>query len=344
MRVQIKTVLILSILLLVMQGPAVAGERAIIPSFHVPSLVTPFSFTMRDPFLPEIAGTVSLYLAMSPPGAAHTVTFFYRNQGSTTFTSIAMAYYDVSGANDYYTCDLFVPQGPIIEYYFRVIATGYDTTYVYGTDYSSSTTIFESTAQAGAFSFYAGPHTATPTVTPTSTPPMTPSATPDPTNTPNPATPTPPPTPTATVQVPTPTVTPTPWVTPTATPGGDGVALDLRINQDFFHPQDHFFLDLEIRYTLQQTIDLRLFVLLDVYGNFFFGSDHWRRWNQTLSWEPITLNAGGTTPLTYVILDFPWPDEEVPPSTQGVFFWTAMLDEGMTLIGNVDHVEFGWGA
>lgn len=318
-----------------------AAERAIIPSFHIPSQMTPFSFTMRNPFLPETAGTISFYLAISPVGAADTVTFFHRNEGSPTFTSLNMTFYQVSGANDYFSCELMVPVGPVVEYYFRVMATGYDTTYVYGSDFTSETTTIEATAQTGSFDFFAGSHPSTPTPTPTNTPTsnVTPTATPEPTFTSIPQTPTP----TVQPQSPTPssTFSPPPTPTPTVDPGG--IELDLRLNQTFFYPRDAFLLDLQVAYSIQETLDLRLFILLEVYGNFFFGSDNWRRWSGEITFEPITLMAGGTTPLTYVILDFPWPDEEVPPSTQDVLFWSALLDENSTLLGNVDRVDFGWG-
>lgn len=171
------------------------------------------------------------------------------------------------------------------------------------------------------------PPTDTPTNTPTSTATHTPTppfntptltATPDPTNTP-----------TGTATAP-PTATPS----PTPTTGGDLFELDLRLNKETFNAGDLFLLELDVIRS-GSTVTVDQYLLLDVYGIFFFAPT----WTETLNFEVKTYYDGFND--TTEIFRFTWP--EVNGNATGLAFYAGCLYTGTAdLIGNVDAVFFGY--
>ncbi len=164
-----------------------------------------------------------------------------------------------------------------------------------------------------------------PTPTPTCT------GSPVPTNTP-----TPPPTATGSATPrPTSTGTQPPTSTPTPSCRETGVTLDLP--QSYFHAGDQFYLMANVcNITGNLLVNHPLFVILDVYGSYWFAPS----WSQSIDYYSQGFNPGLTQ--ISVINPFRWPSNV--GSGTGIVFWGAMTDEAMTeIFGTYASVEFGWG-
>ena len=182
--------------------------------------------------------------------------------------------------------------------------------------------------------------TSTPTITPTVTPSFTPgppTMTPTPTKTPLPTmTPTPTKTPTSYPYTPTetpqlPTLTPT--ISPTATEELT-LGVKLFLNDTFFTPYEDFHLYLKTM-NPNQEFTCNLFVVLDVYGQYWF----WPDWTQELNY--VIFNCPNGTDMIN-ILEFVWP--QVQTTMTGLKFWGAMTEVNtFEIIGNFDYVEWGFG-
>jgi len=180
------------------------------------------------------------------------------------------------------------------------------------------------------------PGPGTPTATATATPaPGTPTATPTATLTPAPGTPTAPPTATMTAGPGTPTNTPGP---------GGGPFLELQLPQLFFRPGDYFRLDLSMRNTSAAAFDgLNLFVLLDVYGDFYF----WPSWIRYfppdylgINYQVVTIPPGERRMA--IIDPFAWP--VTGQSLTGIKFHAALTDPTITwIVGVMDSIDWGFG-
>ncbi len=179
----------------------------------------------------------------------------------------------------------------------------------------------------------------TPTHTPSPGPTLTPTITP----TPNPsitATPTPAftvtPSPTRTV-TPSPTRTVTPSPTRTPTPNSN-LGVTLWMPSHYFRAGDPCKLTVTTCNPDAVTyFDIPLFVILDVFGSFFFAPsfgayDHYE----------IVVRRKETE--EFVILEeFPWVSNA--GQAQGIKWYAAMTDrEITTLFGEMDILEFGWGS
>lgn len=105
---------------------------------------------------------------------------------------------------------------------------------------------------------------------------------------------------------------------------------------DSFGPGDLFFLRTRIwNPDLQPMVDVPLFVILDVYGQYFF----WPTWLMNVDYQPILLQSGASEQA--IIADFQWPSGV--GTADGIGIYAAMTTKDMTaLMGNYDHVTFGW--
>ena len=116
---------------------------------------------------------------------------------------------------------------------------------------------------------------------------------------------------------------------------GSGTAYltpDLDLNGVMFHAGDTFNLDL--RLISSGGISADVFILLDVYGSYWF----WPSWTQTLDYGMRTPPAGLTEENVF---NFVWPT--VDGSASGLRFWVGALASGTaTLLGDIDMVEFGY--
>ncbi len=184
------------------------------------------------------------------------------------------------------------------------------------------------------------PPTDTP-IPPTNTP-LPPTNTPvPPTDTPAPPTDTPVP-PTHTPTEPTNTPVPTnPPATETPLPGtptpipnpGRWVYLD--INSTYFTSGDQFLLTCRVQNN-DDPLDAPLFILLEVYGQYWFYPD----WTQDLAYQPLSMEYGFDE--LYTILDFEWPATD--QSATGINFFAALVDQEMTmLMSNLSQITFGFG-
>jgi len=175
--------------------------------------------------------------------------------------------------------------------------------------------------------------TAEPTVAPTETaaPTFTPTA--EPTTVPPTFTPTP---------VPTGPATATPVVTETATPVPpcDEFTVELSMPSHHYTRGDACSLTASLCSPQPQPIELPVFVVLDVYGAYWFAPG-WRAWPD----EGIDYYARELPPGVSgidVIPQFEWP--EVEGTAAGIFFYGAILDATQTqLMGQLAAWEFGYG-
>ena len=153
--------------------------------------------------------------------------------------------------------------------------------------------------------------TSTPTHRPTATPTVDPSATATPSPDPSaPATNTPTPLP--------PTRTPTPVLTATPTrTAGPELFIEVSCNQQVYLPGDRFTLMSRI-WNPESAFSSAHFVILDVFGQYWF----WPTWTEEVNYSRWTIPGPGE--LSYVYLDFIWPDGA--GSLGGVKFWAALLD------------------
>ncbi|MBN1552696.1 VCBS repeat-containing protein [bacterium] len=178
-----------------------------------------------------------------------------------------------------------------------------------------------------------------PTTVPTDTPPPTHTPTELPTDTPTTQptnTPTNPPTNTPT-DLPTesPTDTPTPFTSPTGTPTCPPSGVFLSLSADHFYPGNQFLLEAQVcNGERDVSLDFLLFIMLDVYGDYFF----YPSWGTVLDYA--SLSQPPCSCSNYVIFDFMWPDTGSEAS--GIILWAAVTDEFFNLIGSYDYVEFGW--
>ncbi len=173
---------------------------------------------------------------------------------------------------------------------------------------------------------YGGPLATTPMpVIPTWPPPDTPTVTP-----------TPSPTPTAT-----PTMTPTVTATaePTGTPVCDITGVTIEMPLEMYYPGDTCYVTVTVCNTTgSPLVDYPLFVILDVYGTFFFGPGFTGEFDSYLRDYPVFPRDATVVP---VLDPFTWPDTGT--SAAGILFHAALTDPDVALIfGEMDTFEFGW--
>ncbi len=134
---------------------------------------------------------------------------------------------------------------------------------------------------------------------------------------------------------PLPTFTPKP-PQPTQTPEpGPDFRLTLNLNRTMFSPGDPFHLVVTVEKPDGNSYYRQpLFLLLDVYGEYYF----YPSWNPRFDYKLVDI----TTFIESIpILNFEWPKGS--GSANGIAFHAAILNSAMTSIaGNTDTVVFGW--
>ncbi len=113
------------------------------------------------------------------------------------------------------------------------------------------------------------------------------------------------------------------------------VSTMLNINSQYFRGGDTFSLSVTVD---NQSVDLsaNLFVILDVYGSYFF----WDDWSDALDFMPVSLTAFENREIP--VLEFVWPTGV--GSGEGLWFWSALVTNDLTsLVGDLDSVEFSFG-
>lgn len=182
--------------------------------------------------------------------------------------------------------------------------------------------------------------TFTPTEPPTSTPTATVTEPPTATQVPPSVTPVPPtatPAPPTETAVPTATLQPTqePTVQPSPTPGCPTTGITCDLNDTFYTPGELFRLTVEACNGLATELPVEVYIILDVYGNYWF----WPTWTQDLDFEAWTLPACDCKSET--ILEFTWPAGS--GAANGILFWTGMLEPGtVNLVGEIGYCGFDY--
>ncbi|MBN1550865.1 hypothetical protein JW979_05335 [bacterium] len=114
-----------------------------------------------------------------------------------------------------------------------------------------------------------------------------------------------------------------------------GVSLEMPSHD--YSPGDACWLDAILKNPDQDLPDTLLFVILDVYGNYYF----WPEWTMMpdLSWQNRTIHTG--TETISILPQFTWPENT--GSAEGIAFHAAFTDANLTqLIGHMDSWIFGW--
>lgn len=176
--------------------------------------------------------------------------------------------------------------------------------------------------------------TGTATPSPTSTRTATPTRTTTPSSTPSPSsTPTPPPTSTATM-LPTSTSTQEPTTSPTPSCGLLGV--ELWMPSHFFREGDPCGCSVLLcNPDAEMVAGVPLFVLLDVYGSYFFAPTY-------TAFDKFTIDLMPGREEKVILPVFDWPANT--GSADGIIWYSAMTNPGMTeLFGEMDSWSFGWG-
>lgn len=81
-------------------------------------------------------------------------------------------------------------------------------------------------------------------------------------------------------------------------------------------------------------VDLQKFIILDVYGNYYF----YPRWTTELDYLPLTVTDGYEHSGT--ILDFTWP--EFDGTAHGIVFWAGIFNPETGSIGGYSALAFGY--
>ncbi len=145
------------------------------------------------------------------------------------------------------------------------------------------------------------------------------------------------PTPTgAATETPTPAPTYTPTPVPTATPGCTTLGAEIEMPLDFYTPGDTCYVTVFVCNPETTTYnDVPLFVILDVYGTYFFAPDF-------SSFDHYEIDLVPGTFEQIVLPEFAWPTGA--GAAADIKWYAAMTDSGITeLFGTLGTYTFGWG-
>jgi len=121
--------------------------------------------------------------------------------------------------------------------------------------------------------------------------------------------------------------------TPTPPPECTEYEVNILMPSDYFCPGDIFYLHTE-QCNPESAQYLHLFVILDVYSNFFFAPS----WTEFDYYYEVFPNGWSEK----VVLDFVWP--EVEGSASGINIYGAFTNAAITeILGEFDFVTFGYG-
>lgn len=316
--------------------PTPTPTQGVLPTlnvWHIPTNEEPETITMRNPLEPETSTPeVYIYCGGHPQGTLWTGTLYYKLNENPVWESVLFSFDSNQSSNEYWQAviqETYV-DGDAVQYYLQMGGDPevHTTTYVYGSDSQSFVTVDQFEAQSNAFFYIIGdgptPTTVpgSPTATPTG-PPQTPS-----------------PTATAATRTPTPaatmtrTPTPTTATTPTSIPETLGV--ELAMPSHSFTTGEVCWLNVTVINTTGTPVNnAHLFVVLDVYGSYFFWPS-WVAYPPEIDSMPINVPE---TVLIHAIEPFMWPTGA--GSASGLFFLGALLDSSITTVyGEIDTWEF----
>ncbi|HPQ42044.1 MAG TPA: hypothetical protein PLV45_16870 [bacterium] len=127
----------------------------------------------------------------------------------------------------------------------------------------------------------------------------------------------------------TPTPSPSPSPSPAATPAEFRFTLSLSREQ--FSPGDPFVLETGYENPGNTLTGIRLYVILDVYGDLFFRP----AWTREPDAEIISIPPGISGDI---LLEFTWPD--IRDHAEDLVIWGGLLTPEITLLGTVQRCEF----
>ncbi|MBN2055670.1 hypothetical protein JW905_12145 [bacterium] len=293
-----RTLLLVSLALLGI-APGLSA-RELMNVWHIPGNEEPPTVTMRNPVLPDSAvAAVYMYVGGWPSGTIWTATLHYRQDGGA-WTTLDFAWDSVQpNDNEYFITNISgpLPNGTLYEYYIETTNPSFDTTYVFGTDQTTNSTLDEATAMAAPFAFLVG-SPGTPTPTPTPTPPRT--------NTPS--------------FTMTPTPTPTIEATITGTPILDSIAVTIFTDRQVYRGGDLFRLLLNI-HSPGPGMEVDQYVVLAMGGEYWY----WPSWRVA----PPDFTTRLIQPrhdYEDVLLSFPWPYGV--GAVSGITFYGALTSAG----------------
>jgi hypothetical protein len=123
--------------------------------------------------------------------------------------------------------------------------------------------------------------------------------------------------------------TDTPVAPPSPTPGCTGLGVALEMPSHSFYPGDDCGLDAYLCNPAEDIPDLRLFVLLDVFGEYWFAPEWTHYPEQDISFYTIPQLSSGVTAMT-IIPEFLWPSGA--GSASGLNFHGALTNASVTQI------------
>ncbi len=143
---------------------------------------------------------------------------------------------------------------------------------------------------------------------------------------------TPPPSPTPFPEF---TSTPVPTYTPSPKPG-----TELHMPRNYYSAGDPFWLTVKLINSGQPQPDLKLFVLLEIFGMYYFGPA-WQPYPPAIDWWTIRILEPGSTFLD-IIPPFLWPEDT--GRADAITFMSALTDNDVTVIyGTIGTQTFGFG-
>ncbi|MBN1550729.1 hypothetical protein JW979_04650, partial [bacterium] len=139
-----------------------------------------------------------------------------------------------------------------------------------------------------------------------------------------------------------PTPTPEPTSAVTATPTPDPTPPCLELGVTIWMPANYFWPGMPCACTVficnpqpGNLVDVPLFVILDVYGIYFFAPSF-----SSFDYESVTIGTGWTR--FDVIPPFAWPENS--GSATNIIWYAALTDMDITtILGHYDSFVFGWG-
>ncbi len=118
-------------------------------------------------------------------------------------------------------------------------------------------------------------------------------------------------------------------------PGTDIYLTGLEMPMSPFTPGSECYLSALFCNGCESLNDVYLYVILEVYGEFFF----WPGWETAIDFEEIAVIENGYG-IVQIINPFQWPETE--ESLYNLFFYSAVLDQNDRLIGNIADWIFSY--
>ncbi len=130
-----------------------------------------------------------------------------------------------------------------------------------------------------------------------------------------------------------------PTPTPSSPPPTGNATVQIQMPSSYFHPGDLFWANTVVNNTGSSLVNVKLFVVLDVYGQYWFWP-YWQGYPPYYSWWEGNIDPGN---WTWSVFDaFYWPN--VGSSMSGIRFYSVITDSTITQTrSNLATAEWGFG-